>query len=247
MLESVLGELGDEAIQILLHLGPDVGVDDRGGGSIELWRGGMDQVRKGNHLDLGVLLRDDLADALLVRRIHEREKQHDRDRGHACRLEAPHLNAHLVIVERGQHAALVIEAFFQRQAVAARDELRRRRSARVPDVLSVSAAELDLVATALRDQQAGLRPGQLDHGVVGGRGAVDDQVGLAEKLLYRLIALRGELLDPVHHADRLIGRRGRVLPEREPAVGLDDQEVGERSSDVDPDPVAHPLASRQCS
>ena len=69
---------------------------------------------------------------------------------------------------------------------------------------------------------------------------MDDQVGLLEEIARLHPALLGELAQPFHHTDRLIFGRRAVLPEREPALRVDDEEVGERSADVDSDPVPHP-------
>ena len=52
---------------------------------------------------------------------------------------------------------------------------------RVPDLLLVDPAHLDLVAVALGDEQAGRRAVHLDHRVVGGGGAVHDDVELARR------------------------------------------------------------------
>ena len=121
--------------------------------------------------------------APLVRRVHEREQEHDRDRlaRRACfsrRTPRPHR----VLVERRAAPRL-------RSPCARGIGMRARRRAigggagYVGSQISSlwHAAHLDLVAVALGDEQAGRRAVHLDHRVVGGGRAVDEDVELARR------------------------------------------------------------------
>src|SRR5439155_14821640 len=144
-----------------------------------------------------------------------------------------------VLVQLLQNVALVVEPLFQRQPETTGSDLERPRRGWIPDVLLVSAAQLDLVATPFRYEQPCLRTGLLDHRVIRRRCAVDDQIGFREEVAQLHAALLGELAQPLHHADRLVFGRRAMLPEREAALRVDDEEVGERPTDVDADPVPH--------
>ena len=88
------------------------------------------------------------------------------------------------------------------------------------------------------DEQAGGRAVHLDHRVVGGGGAVDDDVEVAAEVAEVEPEPLGELLDAAHHADGLVLERRRRLVEHDLAFGRHADEVGERPPDVTPDPVA---------
>ncbi len=121
-----------------------------------------------------------------------------------------------------------------------------RRIRRIPDLFLVHPPHLDLVAMPSRGQQADVRPVHLDHRVVGGGRAVDDDLELPTELGRGEPESLGELGDAVHHTDRLIGERGRRLVEHDLARGCDADQVGERAADIDTDPVArsvHPSHS----
>ena len=80
------------------------------------------------------------------------------------------------------------------------------------------AAHLDLVAVALGDEQAGGGAVHLDHRVVGGGGAVHEDVELRAELGEREPEALGQLAEAVHHADRLVVERAsascRARPRR---------------------------------
>ena len=97
--------------------------------------------------------------------------------------------------------ALEVHALGDRDARPAAGDRARARIVRVPDLFLVAAPQLDLVAVALGDEQAGGRAVHLDHRVVGGRGAVHEDVELARRTSASDEAEAvGELAEPVHHA-----------------------------------------------
>ena len=103
----------------------------------------------------------------------------------------------------------------------------------------VAAPQLDLVAVAFGHEEAGVGAVHLDHRVVGGGGAVHEDVELGAELRQRQAEALGSWPRPVHHADRLVVERARRLVEHDLARGRDANEVGERSADVYSDAVTH--------
>src|SRR5439155_20895609 len=111
------------------------------------------------------------------------EEEDDRERLDALALHAPAGAAHGLLVERRDHVALEVEPLGDAVAAAARADGRRGRLRRVPDVLLVAAADLDLVAMALAGEEAGGGSRHLDHRVVGGGSALHGVVGRGEERL----------------------------------------------------------------
>jgi hypothetical protein len=172
--------------------------------------------------------------------VHKAEEEHHRDRAHAELLQPLDAATNRFFVERFHHLALEVHPLRDRDAgAAARDGIRRRIGG-VPDLFLVDAAHLDLVAVTLGHQQARRRAVHLDHGVVGGRGAVHEDVEITAEVGDRGPEPFGKLRKAVHHADRLVVGRGRGLVEHDVAVGRHTDQIGERPADVDADPVAHP-------
>ena len=135
--------------------------------------------------------------------------------------------------------ALEVHALRDRDARPPARDRDRARIVRVPDLFLVAAAQLDLVAVALGDEQPGRRAVHLDHRVVGGGGAVHEDVEVAAERVELDAEALGELLEPVHHARRLVVERGRRLVEHDLARGRDADQVGERAADIDSYPETH--------
>jgi hypothetical protein len=190
-------------------------------------------------VDVGKLLTHDLGSAPLVIRVHEAEQEHHRDRTHAELLQTLHAATHGLLVERREDLASVVHALRDRDARPPACDGRRRGVRRVPDRFLVHAAHLDLVAVALGHQQAGRRAVHLDHRVVGGGRAVDEDVDLGAEVRQRAIQPIGELLEAVHDPDRLVIRRRRGLVEDDVTFGRHADEIGERPPDIHAHPVAH--------
>src|SRR5680860_1308226 len=96
-----------------------------------------------------------------------------------------------------------------------------------------------------RHEEAGGGAVHLDHGVVGGRSAVHEDVELRAEVGQWRVEPAGQLGEAVHHARRLVVDRGWGLVEDDVVVGRDADEVGERPPDVDPDPIAHQRGARR--
>ena len=133
-----------------------------------------------------------------------------------------------------QRLALEVEPLGDRDAAAAAGDRERRRVRRVPDLLLVHPAHLDLVAVALGDQQA-------DGRAVLSRSSCCRRWWCRARRLRRpcrtharsVPKVLGQLRDAGHHAVGLVVERGRGLVEHDSAVGRHADEVGERAADVD--------------
>jgi hypothetical protein len=66
---------------------------------------------------------------------------------------------------------------------------------------------------------------------------VDDRVRLGEEPAQIRGELGGEQREAVDQPDRRVGRRRGALGDREGALRVDRDQVGERAADVDADPV----------
>ena len=114
--------------------------------------------------------------------------------------------------------ALEVHALRDRDAGPPACDRDRARVVRVPDLLFVAAPQLDLVAVTFGHEQAGRRAVHLDHRVVGGGRAVHEDVEVAAEPVELHAEALGELLEPVHHARRLVVERGRRLVEHDLAA-----------------------------
>jgi hypothetical protein len=226
-----------QAPDVALDLRADERVHERRGRPFELGGARHDLARE-RDVDAGQLLRRDLADALLVARMDEREQEDDRDRLDLLKRQARERSPDRVLVERHDDVTLEVEPLGHADAAAPRADRRRGRRRRVPDVLLEAAPELDLVAMAVARDQAGHRAVHLDHRVVGGGRAVHDALGPREELLEGQLLARRETTETDHHPAALVVERARRLVEMERAVGAYQHQVREGTADVDPDAVA---------
>jgi hypothetical protein len=90
---------------------------------------------------------------------------------------------------------------------------------------------------ALGRQEADLGAFALEQRVGGDGRAVDDRVRLGEEPAQIGGKLRGQEREPVDQPDGRVGRRRGALGDREGALRVDRDQVGERAADVDTDPV----------
>ncbi len=202
---------------------------------------GITSCEQRDVVDVGELLADDLGRAPLVVGVHEGEQEHHRDRPHA---ELPAAAARRAAPRPRRGASSTLPSKSIRSGIGMRARRRAigggRRVRRVPDLLLVHPAHLDLVAVALGDEQAGGRAVHLDHRVVGGRGAVHERCRAARRARRATRPKRSASWPrPFITPRRLVVERGRRLVEHDLARGRHADEVGERAPDVDADPVAH--------
>ena len=225
---------GVEAADVARDLGADVGVQADGGEALVLAVLRDDLARDGDER-LGELLAHDRRDALLVHRVEEREEQADGDGLDLLGLEAANLRAHLVVIERDEDRAVLVDALVDRQPEAPpHDRLRLPRQVlpeREVHRLLV-ARDVQDVAVALGRDHPDLGAVVLDHDVRRDGGAMEDLV----ELLGLDPGHRAQLADALDGADGgVCGRRGGLVDDHRARVVVDVDEVGERAADVDSD------------
>src|SRR5262249_43178123 len=93
------------------------------------------------------------------------------------------------------------------------------------------------IAMALGGQQADLRALVLQERVGGDRGPMYDSLRLHEKPIDRKPEILTKARQPGQHADRGIARRGGDFREDRAARGVNRDQVGEGTTDVDADAV----------
>ncbi len=98
----------------------------------------------------------------------------DRDRLDAVIDEPAHGGAHLVRVERRDHAPVAVHPLADLQPVAPRHQRIGEAEEQVVDVVALLGAHFEAVAEALRGQQAEPRAAPLDDRVGDQRRAVHD-------------------------------------------------------------------------
>jgi len=224
-----LGEPSLEVFQIAGHQRRHVDVGRRRRGALVLADLGHDLRRARDHY-----LRGNLADQRrqpsLVRWVHVRVQQADRDRLDALGDQLADDPARSVLVEGLPDLAIGQEPLAHFAAKPPRHEGRRRIDEEVVHVVAAFVADLERVAEALGGQERRPRALALDERVGRERRAVDDGPhGACGNR--RLLEERADaLLDRV----RRIFRRGEDLAHaRGPRRRVDDDEVGEGAADVD--------------
>ena len=159
------------------------------------------------------------------------QEAHD-DGLHAFVPQSPRSLAHLVEVERLEHASLVVEALGYLETEAARHQGRRLLQVHVVEARADLAADLEDVAEASRHQHADPRRLALDDRVRRDRRGVDHGGHVAATRL----ALGEAALERGHEALRRILRGREHLDDADGAgLAVDQRGVGEGAADVDAD------------
>ena len=193
-------------------------------------------------MGVGELLGDELGEALLVDRVHEREQGADRHGLDALARQTSDGAARGLLVEGRVDRAVEADALRHAEAPAPRYDGARRLQADVPDVLLVPAPQLDLVAKAVGGEQPRHRAVALDQRVVRDRGAVHERLDAPEEDVERQTLPSRELVEPFDDRERAVLGRAEALLEQH-AFGLEQGEVGEGPADVDADAPAHAALS----
>ena len=231
-----------EAQEVAFDPGADIGVD-RGGGQPGVFADRRQDVGRQRDPEPGRLLGDDLGGAALMGRVAEAEQVADGHRLDARPGERAHRFAQLVLVERGQHRAPVVEAFDRLGGARLRHQQAGLAVERVEQVVRVGlrpAARLVDRAEPLGDQQPGARPVLLDQRVGGDRRAVHQEADLG-----RRDAGGEQLVQRIDHRARGIVRHRRHLDRAAlPGRGAIRDQVGERPPGIDPHhPARHEARS----
>ena len=226
-------EVGDVALDLWLHHG----VGDGGDGPLVLPQLGQDRGGQ-RHGQIGELLRGDVADPLLVGGVGVGVDEADAQGLDAAAGQGPQLGADVVLVELGDHRAVTGDASPDLDGVLQRgeglglgpdDPARQAAGDERPRDLQhlaepVGGHEADPGALALEDG-VGRDRRPVEH--VADRGALDARGG-------------ARLVDAAQHPHGLVlGRGGGLGAERRAGVLVDQQDVGERATHVDSEPVGH--------
>ena len=231
-----LGQALGEALEVALQHRADVRVDHGRADPLELLDlgehlGGERHVHPGQGADerLG-------GDALVLRRAVGVQIAH-RHRLDLLGGEGANGRAQRGTPERRRHDAVSPDALAHRQAQMARHQRIRRGLAKRVAVVLESLAHLQDVAMPLGGEQAEPRALALEQRIGRDRGSVDDTIGGAKKRSPLNAERAGKQLQSGEHADRLIPRCRGGLGDRNTAVVVDGDEIGERAAHVDADAI----------
>ena len=231
------GQVLDQALQIALERGTDIGVDDGRADPLELLDLG-EYVARERDVRSGQVAGERLGgDALVLRGAPGVQVAHGHRLDPLAREDA-NGRAQGAAREWCRHAAVGADALAHRQAQVARHQRDRRRLAQRVAVVLEPLAHLQDIAVPLGGEQAELRALALQQRIGRDRGPVDDAPGRAEERAPIDAEGVGEQLQPVEHADGLVPRRRGGFRGRDPPLVVDGDKIGERAADVDTDPVS---------
>ena len=240
-----------QALQIVDHPGPDIGVHHRRHRALVLAQHRRELGRDGD-VDFGMVARDAVAHPALVVAVEERPQEADRDRARAVGDQRVDRPCRLVVVHRDDHVAGAVEALGDAPDHPAVDDRRLRLvEMRLVDHLALGLAgdllhhlaDGDRVLMPLGGDQPGGDALALDHRV-GRDGAAVDQMTAVGEQPGRVgpQRLRGDA-DGIEHAlGRIVPRARRLGGGDDATVRVEHRAVGERASDVDADIVVHRLS-----
>ena len=234
-LEAHFGDALFEPTQVALHDGCDIGVDCSRAHPLVLFELRQYLVRERDR-DVRQLTTDSVADGLFVHRVGVGV-----DETHGNSVDVGVLDSLDDIVEplylhRRQHLSGVEHSLLGLETQAARDQRIGAANAPVVEVGPVLPADLQDVAEPRGNDQRRLRALTLKERVRRYRRAMYEEID----------PVRGNGV-PVHqfadsgsYSEGLVDRRGRRLGEFETVgIGVVEGEVGERSPDIDAQPIAH--------
>ena len=231
-----------EPVEVATEKGGEVGVHDSGRRSLVLPELRQDLVRCGD-VDVGKLGPESLRDRPFVIGVEVREEKADRDGLGARVTDRPHDPVHLAVVERID-LALRADPLPGAEAQIARDQRDRLGGTEPVKVGPVLARDLEHVREALGRHERG-----------SGSTLGQQRVGADRHPVGEDLHVRGIGADPFEHrlhcgkhpARHVVRRRWRLGGVQLGAV--EDDGVGERSTDVDPEKHAPSLsnATRQAA
>jgi hypothetical protein len=203
VLEADALEAADQLVEVMVELGPDIGIQRRGADAlVEADRG--QQVGGHREVGAGHFLFHQFRGRLLVGRIGEGIHEADRHRLHAFLLVQGDGLLDLRQVERRRFLAVTVQPSRDAGAQVARHQRFDVGVAVVVLLLADAAAHFQGVAHTFGGQQAALGAGAGQRGVGGHRGAVHDGVdGRREGFQrHRRIHARRNVGQAVDHRDR---------------------------------------------
>jgi hypothetical protein len=124
-------------------------------------------------------------------------------------LQASHRFARCLFIERADDVAAKVQTFGHAHASSSRCDGHRRWECWVPYFFFEAAADVDLVAMTFGRDQSRQGTVHLDHRIVGGGRAVNDEIGGFEKCAGIEPAIGREHGETGHEALRLVFQRAR--------------------------------------
>ena len=231
-------ERGDtllEEPEIPRHHRADVRVHDRRRQPFELAEL-RQHVGRDREVETGELAAHQVGHRALVRRVHVRVQEADRERFHALRDERADRRARRVEIEPLRRATVGERPLGNfSPEIAPHDRLGRVRL-KIVEIVADLASQLEEVAHALRGDEPGACALPLEHRVDADRRSVTEK-GHGGRRDAVSIRERGQ---PDHDADRLVGRGRRNFFETHRSGRLvESGEIGERAADVNSDAPGH--------
>jgi len=231
--EAALPQLALEAAQILLHQRLHESVGASGDEALIL-------PELGNHLarerdrELGIEGADGFCGLALMCAVAIGVQEADGDRLDAVGLELAGGFAHLVEIDRGHNLAVAVHALRDLETVAARHQRVGILQEEIVDVVALLGAHLQDVAEAGSGDQAELGAFPLDQRIGDEGRAMYDLAHLGESDA----GIGDELAEALQRADRRIMRRRQAFVQQDlGALGVEQDEVGERPPDVEADAI----------
>ena len=238
-----------EIVEIGADDGTQIGVDDGGAAALEFadLRQHIKRDAQRHMREFGI---GDLLHQLLVHRVGVGVHQADRDGVNPGGVQFAQPCPHVGGVERDENFALGVDTFGQRQPAITRHQRRRFFPEQIVDVAApATAADFQNIDEPRGGEQAHLRPGGLQHGVGGNRGAMHETAD----------AIPAQPLVGEYRAERLddaageIVRRGQELPAMDTAVFDNHDQIGKGAAGIDADAetllthrqVPRPIRQRQ--
>ena len=170
-----------------------------------------------------------------MRRIDETVDQADGDGFDAFIGKNPARRAHIVEIERLDLVPFRIDTPADRLAQIARHENGRIRCAVIPRILAQATAGFETVAEPPGGQQADARALAFEQRVGGNRGAMQEELAIAEKLFHRLVERGAGGIQRRDHAFAGIGGYRRDLEHIGPPLTVGNNQIGKRAADIDAD------------
>ena len=224
---AAFGQPLAEAAHVAADERREDGVRDRGREALVLEDLRQHLARRG-HDDAGQLLLEELAHALLVLGVGVGVDEADGDRLDLAAAQDPGDAARVVLVQRLDDVAGVVDALAHLEAVAAAHVRRRDVLVGVPEVVLRPAPDLDHVAEPRRRHHRDLREAAREERVRGDRRAVREEADLVQ-----VDAGGADAVE--HRLHRVGGRRRNLRDPRARARLLEHEDVGERAADIDRD------------
>ena len=178
--KPIVAKLPAQPRDIVADRPMQIGVERRHHGPLVLAERRIDLARE-RYVKVGTQLTDDVACALLVRRIAEREQVTDGDRGYALRSELCDRGAHRILVQRRddrRRPPRPARSTPQRRRRGARNAGRLGLEQQIVHSRSLVAADLQGILEPVGGEDAGHRAFALDQRIDRDRAAVNEAIDL---------------------------------------------------------------------